>query len=254
MNIRYNVRNCEKRLAAWMSFRERMLKSRQECHNKTITISREFGCEGYPLAEALATKMERLTGVAWHVFDRNLIQMISEKENIPLYDLQTFNSSSHYLDVLSVFMPHWQTGGQVFEVIAKNILKIADLGNCIIVGRGSSILTQKFKNCYHFRLEAPFEFRVKSIMERLNMNEKDAIEFVKTNQTERAYFLKRFLNVESIDNSSYFHMKFNNEKVCVENISEIIANFVNSSNMGHVATRPVEDANRFISTTNNSLQ
>ena len=244
MSETYYTKEAGRRLDAWVSIQDKMSQSTGKLSNKTVTISREFGCEGYLLAEKLSKKMEEATGIPWTVFDRKLIELVCKSTDISFFSLDSFDSSAHHIDILSPFMKCWKTGEQLYELLAKRILKIAEYGNCIIVGRGASILTQKFTNCYHFRLEAPLEFRVNSIVQRSEMSYQEADLFVKENQKERIYFLKKFLNVESISDTSYYHMKFNNSKIDVDSMSDIITHYVqtnpNKSQLCENQTRPLE--------------
>ena len=49
-----------------------------------ITISREYGCEGYPVAEALQDKLTKMTDdtYPWAVFDKQVISKIAEEHNL----------------------------------------------------------------------------------------------------------------------------------------------------------------------------
>ena len=41
---------------------------------KVITLSREFGCEGYPLANALKDRLEGLTNRKWTIYTEEAIE------------------------------------------------------------------------------------------------------------------------------------------------------------------------------------
>ena len=72
------VLNIEKRISAWVAIQERLKKESRREPKPTITISRQYGCEGYPLAEALKAILEKKTGD-----QLDDIRQVSDRENQP---------------------------------------------------------------------------------------------------------------------------------------------------------------------------
>lgn len=54
------------------------------------------------------------------------------------------------------------------------IRKLAEKGNCVIVGRCSDYILRKNKNCLKLFFAAPLSSRVERVMKRLNISEKEA--------------------------------------------------------------------------------
>jgi cytidylate kinase len=211
----------ERRISAWQKIQERQSQNREECKLPTITISRRFGCEAYPVAQKLQKLLKLKTGKDWIIFDRALLEIVSKKENLDKHSLEKVGDLSHGLDFFATFLPSVKTHDELFNSIAVTIKEIANRGGAIIVGRGSSILTNDIPNCFHFRLDAPFKFRVESIMSRNNKSKKEAEEFVQNNQEYRDEFLNHFFDVD-INDIKYYDMIFNNSKLSADNISEQI--------------------------------
>ena len=69
----------EQRLASW---NEHLRKQKQEAAGlrPCITLSREFGCQAYPVVEALQNLFNRkkLFGGNWMVLDRKLLETIAK--------------------------------------------------------------------------------------------------------------------------------------------------------------------------------
>ena len=72
--------SAEDRLSAWIRIRDsqKRLKTKTPF---TITISRQFGCQGFPLAEALKDLLEEQTQLPWVVFEKTLFDKICEDAN-----------------------------------------------------------------------------------------------------------------------------------------------------------------------------
>ena len=49
-----------------------------------ITISREYGCQGYPVAEALQERLNALTSekYPWGIFDKEVIRKVAEEHEL----------------------------------------------------------------------------------------------------------------------------------------------------------------------------
>ncbi len=216
----------EKRLSSWVKCQERKKTEDERAKKRfSITISREYGCEAYDLAEMLAKRLKEKTNREWIIFDKELLEKVAQKENLAETCLKCLGDTSHYLDMIISFLPNFKTHNERYQMLAEEIMRIAEDGDSIIIGRGSSILTSKFKNCYSFRLEAPFDFRIKSISRRGAITEEEAVNVVNENQSIRDIFLEDFLGAK-IDHSNFYDMIFNNKRVNIKDIADIIMTYI----------------------------
>jgi hypothetical protein len=62
--------------------RELESEARGKVIKPTITISREFGCEAYPMAERLQELLEKKSGEKWVVMDKNLLEEVARDHNL----------------------------------------------------------------------------------------------------------------------------------------------------------------------------
>jgi cytidylate kinase len=219
------IPNVDQRISAWIAIQERLARQARPRPKPTITISRQFGCEAYPLAESLKTELEKRTGESWTIFDKALIERVSRETHLSERLLGNLGDESHALDTLATLIPGWRTHSEAYEVLARYIVRIAQEGNAIIVGRGGAVVTQNLPRCFHFRLEAPFEHRVQSIQRRLNVGPKEAEKIVTEHQKSRERFLETFLHC-SIADSRYYNAIFNSSKNALEQIARSILELV----------------------------
>lgn len=215
----------EHRLAGWEQIQYRLAHAPEPKIRPTITLSRQFGCEGFPLAEDLKARFEEATGEPWNIYDKSLIEKVAQDEDISLRLLKNLGDMTRALDALGLHPSSHVSHDAAFAKVAKAIVQIAAVGNAVIVGRGGAILCRDLKNCFHFRVEARTEWRVSSLMARLDVGREEAEELVKTNTKLREKFISECLN-EDISQLKHYHAIFNNERYSVREIGASIFAYV----------------------------
>lgn len=192
----------------------------------TITISREFGCEAYPMAERLKGIMEQKTGQPWTLMDKGLLEEVAKHHKLSEDILRGLGEKNRILDeVLATFSPRWKSEKDHFRLLCKHVFSLAEKGNVIIIGRGSAIVTQSLKNCCHFRIYASLRYKVASIARRMNLPAVEAEDLVEKKQKQRDAFIRDFLDRDAHD-LSFYHLVFNNDKNPPERIARLIAEYV----------------------------
>lgn len=191
-----------------------------------ITISREFGCEAYPVAERLRELMIHESGDEWVVMDKALLEEVARRHNISEEVLQNLGEKNRILnEVLATFSQRWKCDSDHFRLLSSHMISLATQGNVIIVGRGSAIITRHLENCFHFKLFASIEFKKASIARRLNMPAEEAEKLIERKQAQRDKFTSNFLGQEARD-ISHYHLLFNNDRNSSEEIACTIADYV----------------------------
>lgn len=199
---------------------------RKEKERLTVTISREFGCEGYPAAQKLKELLESKTGEAWALMDQALLEEVAKDHDISEQVLQSLGEKSRMVEaIISTFTPGWHTEHDYFRFLCRHIVSLARGGNVIIVGRGSAVLTQSLPNCRHFRIIAPHDFKVDSIAKRLSIDAEEAEKLVNKKQHQRDKFIRDFLG-RDITELSWYHLAFNNAKNKPEKMAQTIVEYV----------------------------
>ena len=194
----------------------------------TITISREFGCEGYPVSQKLQTLLQEKTGATWEVVDKALFEEVARNHDFPKDIFNNLGEKNRFLDdMMSTFSARWKSEKDYYRLLCRQITAFAAGGNVIVVGRGAAILTQDMPTCYHFRIVAPMEFKVSSIAKRLNLDSDEAEKLIVRKQRQRDAFIKDFLNRDVADLTLY-HLVFNNAKISSQQIAKMICHFVMS--------------------------
>jgi len=194
-----------------------------------ITLSREFGCEGYIVAEKLKEILDARTKASWQVMDKALLARVAENHQLSEEIFHSLGKRNSFLDdMISTFSPQWKTDKDYFRLLCRQIVALAQQGNVILVGRGGAIVTRNMPTCFHFRLVASLPFKIRSIAERTGLSKEDAESLILRKQKEREGFIREFLG-EEIADPLHYHLVFNNDKSSAGKIAAIIADYVLSS-------------------------
>jgi cytidylate kinase len=193
-----------------------------------LTISREFGCEGYPVAELLRELMMQRTGDEWVLIDKAILEAVAQRHNISEDILQHLGEKNHILDeVLATFSHRWKSDQQYFQHLCRHVISLAEQGNVIIVELGGGIITRHIEHSYHFRLYGSLDFKIRTVVRRLNIEPEEAEKVIRKQQKLRDHFHRDFLNQDAHDPALY-DMLFNNARITPGRIAHIIADFVAS--------------------------
>ncbi len=212
------IPSIELRERAWLQARERLARPQKSPAYPSVTISRQYGCEGYPLAQRLKELLEDASGKPWTVFDKALVDKVASDEQLSRELLHRLGDESHAQDVLRTHFGYL-THDDAYAKLVKHIVPIAAAGCGIIVGRGGAITCHGLKNCFHFRLIGSFEFRASTLARRLEMPQAEAEELVRTQSKLREKFISDCLH-EDITSPHWYDAVFSNDRQSVETIAQ----------------------------------
>jgi cytidylate kinase len=199
---------------------------------RVITLEREYGSGGGVIAEKVA---ERL---GWKLWDQLLTEEIARRMDCECSAVEEHEEKRDpaYYRLFKAFMRGSFEGSLnaprlkmvdtdcVREVVLQILPKIAEAGNCVIVGRGSAYYLGGRPDAFHVFIYAPFEERVRRLRST-GKSEKEAIELAETVDRDRANFIEKYYNVEWPDRHR-FHLMVNSgmgDEVAVETILNAIA-------------------------------
>jgi len=192
----------------------------------TITLSREFGCEAFPVGEELVKLLERMTDEVWILVDKSLLDEVAKEHNISDEIIRSLGQKPRWLDeMFATLSPKWKSDNDYYRLLCEQVVSIAAAGNAVFVGLGAAIITKHMKNCHHFRLIADQNFKVKSLARRMNLSKQEAELLVVEQQKERDRVIRKLLDADERD-PLYYHLIFNNGKVRNQKIAQIIADYV----------------------------
>ena len=170
---------------------------------RIITINRMYGSGGRAIGKALAEELEI------GFYDKELIEIAARDKNIPFGDLADVDEKrpgawsfpvNHEIQISQDYRAI-PMNDVLFELQRDIILSLSDKEDCVIVGRcANHILQDRTLSVFIY---APFETRVKNVMERLDREEKSARKLVKRMDKERRSYYEFFTDEKWLDMGQY---------------------------------------------------
>ena len=170
---------------------------------RIITINRMYGSGGRAIGKALAEELEI------GFYDKELIEIAARNKNIPFGDLADVDEKrpgawsfpvNHEIQISQDYRAI-PMNDILFELQRDIILSLSDKEDCVIVGRcANHILQDRTLSVFIY---APFETRVKNVMERLDREEKSARKLVKRMDKERRSYYEFFTDENWLDMGQY---------------------------------------------------
>lgn len=187
-----------------------------------ITISREMGSGGIPIAHKLAEKL------GYTLIDGESIMAAAEAYGLsPEAVEQADEKPPHFVDTLD--------SKQILDLhlIELIILEAALKGNVIIYGRGGQDLLKNVANVLRVRIVAPFEDRVERWAEREWLDPDRARFLVRKSDQQRAGFIKYYFDRDWED-SLHYDLVVNTQRLSLDSAVKLICEGVKDENLVNV--------------------
>ena len=140
-----------------------------------ITISRQFGSLGRPVAKKLA----EILGIEY--YDRDIVEKLAAQVNMPVPEFEDVEEP-YSMDYEKMRYPlgtsSEQAQEQVFEAQSKIISDLAERGSCIFVGRCSDYILRNHANHFSVFIYAPYEVRRENCIRVLHMEPEKADQMI----------------------------------------------------------------------------
>jgi len=193
---------------------------------RAITISRQTGCGAKVLADRLADYLQNHAGREdrpWMVFDRNLVQRVLEDHNLPatLASYMREDRTSELDDIMEELFELHPPTWLLVRKTSETVLHLATLGNAILIGRGSNIITSKLPFVFHIRLIGSIGRRVERLRQERPQGEKSALKFIRSEDRARTRYLKKYFG-KNADDPMHYHLVVNTDIVSPKTAATMI--------------------------------
>lgn len=151
-----------------------------------ITIGRQYGSGGSELGQILADKL----GYAF--YDKEIIEMTTGTTGYSsnyVGEHQESLTNSLLYDLVNHMYTFPETESpkdKIFDAQSKVIREIAAKGHCVIVGRCADQILKDRTDCLNVFLHAPLTNRIKRVMSKKNLTEKEAKNLILKEERRRA--------------------------------------------------------------------
>jgi cytidylate kinase len=171
-----------------------------------ITIAREFGAGGETVGHMLAERLDL------EYLDGKIVDEVARRLKVPTDVVETYDERTGGLldrllrqlatvdfstpqDVAAWTPPHgelaWDPRKSVLAMTQEIIRRQAATGDGIIVGRGAAYVLLDQPEVLRVFLRAPFEFRVKAIMDSRKLDEASARKFLKERDANSTAYIRQ---------------------------------------------------------------
>ena len=182
---------------------------------RILTIEREYGSGGGEIACELAKRL------GWKLWDRALTEEIAKAANVQCSTVERCEERADgtFQRLVKVFWrgSHERSiplpGAEPFDTdrfvaVGEQVMeKIAEAGNCVIVGRGAPYFLRQRGDAFHVFLYAPHAEKLNRLL-KIGKKEKDAEELLNTIDRDRITFVKRYFDADWPTRCLY-HMMIN---------------------------------------------
>ena len=188
-----------------------------------VTITREFGSMGRPIAKKAAA----LLGI--ECYDRDIVEATAKEMNLPVSVISKEEESAKR-SVLSMMYPLGTGTSEMQDSIfisqQQIINHLVERESCIIVGRCSDYILKNMENAFHVYIYAPYEDKLKNCVELLGMKEDDAKKMIVNVDKARASYHKHYTGY-AINDIRYKDIFINSSLLGVDGTAELLVDIVN---------------------------
>lgn len=192
-------------------------ESEQSFQKPFITISREPGSGGAPVAKLLAEKLgftlvdrQIINEIAKSTKKRkDVIRAVDEKSRSAIDDIIHSLLNEDYIDDL-----------RYIQELVRVVLIYAHQGHCVILGRGANFITP-FAYGLHVRITAPYQVRVGRAVNYEGYSHNQAKKIIAEVEKERREFVKQYFN-KKISKSNAYDLTINTTYFDIEDSRDII--------------------------------
>ncbi|SCZ81118.1 cytidylate kinase-like family protein [Pseudobutyrivibrio xylanivorans] len=185
-----------------------------------ITISRQFGAGGSTIGQEVANRL------GYYYCDKDMIVRAALEsgsltpDEIRYYDEKVpaeFGFGQSLFDFYSKPLDE-----RLFNAQKEAIRKVAEKGNCVIVGRNANIVLKEFDKTLHVFVSADIPFRLRRMMTKMpNVPEEKVMDRINSVDKARKRYCKHYTHTE-FGNAAYYDLAVKSSTLGILSSIELI--------------------------------
>ena len=196
----------------------------------TVTISRQTGTRGRNIGNMLRDAMNANIEQGarnWAVYDEDLAKKILKEHDLPtemekfMPDDSVSEISSSINEILGRHPSQWT----LFEHTVDTVVNLSRKGHAIIIGRAANKITKGMRNVLNVRFIGDLDARALRISSRRDITHKDAIAYIKREDTARKNYMRQHFGAD-IEDSHGYDLVINTDNLSDESIVQILISAV----------------------------
>lgn len=193
-----------------------------------VTLTRQSGSFGDEIGMLIARRLG-YTFFDKHEIERRIIAKGLPKEEFIKYDERKPTFLARYA----------KNRDRYLNFLSSVVLEIAKEGNCVIIGRGAFLFLRDVPNHIALRFVAPFEERIKHMMELKNIEtEKTAQLLLEKSDKRKVAFYKSCFKYD-LNSYDFIHASINTGMTHPDMVAEMVVAGINNN-----ITSEIEDAGK----------
>lgn len=185
-----------------------------------ITISRQFGAGGGTIGQRVAEEL------GYYYCDKDMIVRAAiESGNLTPKEVRYYDEKvpKEFGFGQSLFdFYNKPLDERLFKAQSDAIKKVAEKGNCVIVGRNANITLKEFDRTLHVFVAASEHFRVKRMMEKMpDLSEEKVLERIHSVDKMRKKYCKYYTDTE-FGNAMYYDLALKSSTLGIDKCVEMI--------------------------------
>ena len=224
----HSLAGCRAYLRALGQFSER-----KGGHLPVITFSREAGAGAVTVAEIVAGMLNEAPkkdagtiAPPWTVFDKNLVERVLEDHELPgaLKRFMPEDVAPLMTDTVEELLGLHPSSWTLVHT-TETILRLANVGNAILVGRGANIIAGGMENAVHVRLVASPEKRARHLEKVMGLSHAEVVEWIRNTDRARRRYVQRYFDAAN-DDPHLYTMVLNTGRLGFETAARLIVDAV----------------------------
>lgn len=192
-------------------------KSELGVFKPSITVSREPGSGGRPVAEMVARKL------GFELFDEKLVEAVAKSAKLRKDLVQSVDEKHRgvIVDMIqSLLNPDYVSDMTYIKHVVRVILSRAQKGKAIILGRGANFIVPPDR-ALKVRIQAPYKHRVAWAIQYEHLDIDQAKIIIAKADAERKDFTRQYFN-RNISNANYYDLVINTAHIRLEDACDLI--------------------------------
>ena len=187
-----------------------------------ITVTRQFGSMGRPIAEKLAKKL----GINY--YDRDIVDMTAKKLNMSVSEISELEESvqgKFFYMKYPLGMATTETQDKIFEQQKEIIRNLAQKGSCVVVGRCSDYILKDFDNCINIYIYADEDKRYEVCLNDFKMQSNEAKKMMLEIDKARERYHKEYAGYLPSD-PSYKDLMINSASLGIDGTVNMLEQYI----------------------------
>lgn len=189
-----------------------------------LTISRQYGCDGYELGDLLLKRLNERDGEEkWRLFKKEILKQLAEDTGLTeeVIEKERHAKISFLKDLMrGVRKSNIPDGYEIRKKITMMVRTAAFEGYAIIIGQGGAAATGDLANGLSVRIEAPKEWRITRVCWREKLQRAGAITRIEKVEKDRKHVRKIYEEVNKREPP--FNLVLDNSMFSIDELADMI--------------------------------